>query len=503
MSKPLQEIARFNYNIIEAPSKREGVLLTVGGISQKADTKNANGRVYPLSVWQEVLQRDDVKQRLEDRQMVGAFGHPKDGITDPEKISHVVTKQELRSNNEVYGEVDVLDTPSGRIVDSLFRAGVKVGISSRGDGSVEKKGDVDEVQKDFRLETYDFVLRPSTPGAYPGIIESAEEAQHNEELVVETIEGLVKEDTPASQRIGVLTECLKILSVLESAESHDQVKLISEQIREELGPTEPKVVLSISAREDAPPPIHTPPKENPMPNSATPGVSADHTPGLAPVPALNQLDSQALMWHQQQVQAAEAAVTATKDNEISGYKDQLIGAQREHTETKKRLIAAEELIGEFQGQVTQLEAGDNSPAYEALKQRYDAAVELLDEAIKRLPEIGELGRRTEALEGLLQSSIDKIQEEKIAESVTEHMAQVPKDLQEQVRPLLENCQNPEQVAETFRALMAVSGNGTPRRQPREPLPPQGLSEGQQPSQPKPAPAATGFAGRVGRRLAQI
>lgn len=149
----------------------------VAGIFQKADTRNANGRVYRRSLWERLLKRPDIRTSLADRNMLGELGHPDIVETTPVNVSHIVTKLELRPNGDVYGEAEILDTPSGRILKTLYEAGVKMGISSRGylpEGSClmpENNGDL-VVPDDFELVTFDFVLVPSTPGANPTIKES-------------------------------------------------------------------------------------------------------------------------------------------------------------------------------------------------------------------------------------------------------------------------------------------------------------------------------------------
>ena len=464
----LQELQPFSYNILESDRSklREGVLMKIGGTFQRADTENANKRVYPKDLWMDVLQRQDVVERIENRRMLGMLGHPASGQTDPEKVSHVVTAQELRSDGVIYGEAEILDTPTGRIAETMFKAGIGWGISSRGDGSIEQKGGKNEVQNDYRLETYDLVLKPSTPGAYPGML-SESTVEENEKLVAEAIEGLVKSaDIPEDQRVGVLTECLKILSVLEAENSGDRIKTISTRIQEELTP---KPVTTVRANESIPNPGFNP--YNPAEDNMNMNQGSPQQP---------QMSSDTLAWHQAQVNNAVAQAMAVKESEIASLKDTVIKAQREHTETKKRLKAAESLIEDFTKKIQELEEADN-PADENLQVRYDAAVELLDEALKRLPEIGELGRRCETLEGLLQASIDNVFETELNRSIGEHLAKIDPSFHDTVRPILENCQTPEQVGETFKALMAVSGSA-PIQQPKEPLPNR-VNEDKTPQQP--------------------
>lgn len=473
----LQELQPLKYNVLESDRSklREGVLMKIGGTFQRADTENANKRIYPKELWLDVLQRPEIVERIENRRMLGMLGHPASGVTDPEKVSHVVTVQELKSDGTIYGEAEILDTPTGRVADTLFRAGIGWGISSRGDGSIEQKGGKNEVQNDYRLETYDLVVRPSTPGAYPGMLAETT-IEENEKLVAEAIEGLVNsEDIPTDLRVGVLTECLKILSVLEAQDSGDRIAMISSKIQEEL---KSETVRRIEAKESVQQPGFVP-QSNPEDVMVLPVAGSQNSPQQ---PA--NIPQDTLAWHQSQVQYQVGQAVAAKESEIAGLKDVVIKAQREHTETKKRLKAAESLIEEFTAKIKQLE--EAGPADAELRERYAAAVELLDEAIKRLPEIGTLGKRCQTLEGLLQASIDSVFESRLDEAVQSHLARIDSSFHESVRPALENCQTPEQVGETFKALMAVSGT-TPPAAPREPLP---VNEGANQGSGAPPPAAS-------------
>lgn len=455
MSLLLEKPSKFEYSIIERETPQDGVLLTVGGVFQRADTKNANGRIYPTEVWKDVLTREDVKERIQSKQMVGMFGHPEDGKTKEEKISHIVTKQELRSDGTIYGEAQILDTPSGKVLETLIRAGSKVGISSRGDGSIEKKGDVAEVQKDYKLETYDFVLKPSTPGAYPGIMESEED----EVLVVQALEGLVNSELPSDRRVPILLESLEILNVLEHA-NNDRTKSLTEAIKEELD-SDP--LVTVVANESATTYKWTPKKVVQEDQGMTYPTGTPNPNG----PQGSGMNPDLLNWHRTEVQSAVAAAVAPRDQSIAGLKDTVIKVQREHTETKRKLAAAEELINEFQQEVKSLK--ESGPADETLKKRYEAAVELLDEALKRLPEIGELRRRTGALEGLLEAGISKFREDKVEAAVSEGLVKIPQSKREEVKGLLESCKTPEQVEAMFKAL----AYGGVREHSREPLPGQG------------------------------
>jgi len=133
------------------------------GIMQKADQKNGNGRVYR----RETLERElnNYLKIVEDRRALGELDHPDDSVVNLKNASHMVVKMWWDGDN-VMGKVKVLETPSGNILKSLVKSGVKLGISSRGLGSTKKDGDKIIVEDDFQLICFDFVQEPSTPGAF-------------------------------------------------------------------------------------------------------------------------------------------------------------------------------------------------------------------------------------------------------------------------------------------------------------------------------------------------
>ena len=133
------------------------------GVCQKAGTKNGNGRVYK----EDTLRREIEKyqEAISQRRSLGELDHPDDSVINLKNASHVVTKMWWDGGN-VMGKIECLDTPSGKILKELVRAGVKLGISSRGLGSTKQKDGVTMVEDDFQLICFDIVSEPSTPGAY-------------------------------------------------------------------------------------------------------------------------------------------------------------------------------------------------------------------------------------------------------------------------------------------------------------------------------------------------
>ena len=142
-----------------------GVVL-VKGVLQRADAQNQNGRVYPL----EILQREVKKyqQLIKERRALGELDHPDSSVINLKNVSHNI-KECGWDGNDVVGVVEILPTPSGNILKELLKAGIRLGISSRGMGSVENIGEGKvRVGEDFELLGFDFVSNPSTQGAFLG-----------------------------------------------------------------------------------------------------------------------------------------------------------------------------------------------------------------------------------------------------------------------------------------------------------------------------------------------
>lgn len=150
--------------LTEADKKRisEGELI-MAGVMQRADAENGNGRVYPEDILRREVQ--NYKKIVGENRAIGELDHPDSSVVELKNASHIVTEIEMRGK-DVVGKVKVLDTPAGRILKDLIRGGVKLGISSRGLGSVKSSGGRNLVQEDFQLICFDFVSDPSTVGAF-------------------------------------------------------------------------------------------------------------------------------------------------------------------------------------------------------------------------------------------------------------------------------------------------------------------------------------------------
>ena len=148
-------------------AKGAGKRVTLRGIIQKAETKNQNGRIYPRAVLQREM--ENYAKAVRERRAVGELDHPERSTVNLSEVSHLITNATW-DGDSVMGEIEVLNTPKGKILESLLESGVTIGISSRGVGSTDKKrtneGDVDMVNDDYQIICYDIVSEPSTPGAY-------------------------------------------------------------------------------------------------------------------------------------------------------------------------------------------------------------------------------------------------------------------------------------------------------------------------------------------------
>lgn len=158
--------------MINESEAKNGGRVIVKGILQRAGAENQNGRVYPRPVLEREAKKYD-QQFITQNRALGELDHPDSSVVNLANVSHNIRKIWWK-NNDLMGEVEVLSTPSGNILKELLKAGILLGISSRGLGSVKESAAGVEVQDDFELVCWDFVSNPSTHGAFmtPAINES-------------------------------------------------------------------------------------------------------------------------------------------------------------------------------------------------------------------------------------------------------------------------------------------------------------------------------------------
>ena len=162
----LTEYRPFNINkqLAEEAIKKNKPLI-VSGVIQRAEAKNQNERVYPRDVLEREIERY-VEGPVKEKRAMGELDHPESSVINLQNVSHNITKC-WWDGDDVMGEFEILSTPAGNILKALFAAGLTIGVSSRGMGSVKELSEGTlEVEDDFELLCWDFVSTPSTHGAY-------------------------------------------------------------------------------------------------------------------------------------------------------------------------------------------------------------------------------------------------------------------------------------------------------------------------------------------------
>ena len=182
--------------INESISENNGKLI-VKGVLQRAESKNQNGRVYPREVLLKEVSKY-LQEQVTERRALGELDHPESSVVNLNNASHNVIEMHW-DGDDLLGTVEVLSTPAGNILKELFKSGIKLGISSRGLGSVETikeddKGEEDtvEVQPDFELIAFDFVSNPSTQGAFMRPVNEGVEKQKPETKIESIINSIMR-----------------------------------------------------------------------------------------------------------------------------------------------------------------------------------------------------------------------------------------------------------------------------------------------------------------------
>lgn len=197
----IEELSPTEANIIEE-SSQDGKDTWLAGIFMQAEIKNRNGRVYPISEISNAV--TNACQRIkESNGIFGELDHPQSLTINLDRISHVITEMRMEGNN-AYGKAKLLDTPMGSIAKKLVQSGVRLGVSSRGAGTVTESGGVDG----FQFVTVDIVAQPSAPGAMPDTVyESLQNSIHGVKAL--TLAQQMQQD-PAAQKF-FKKEILKFL----------------------------------------------------------------------------------------------------------------------------------------------------------------------------------------------------------------------------------------------------------------------------------------------------
>ena len=209
-----EQIQDVEYIVEEKGDKKE---MKIRGIFMQADQKNRNGRVYPMGVLQKEVTRYN-KEFVAEGRAFGELGHPEGPTVNLDRVSHMITKLEANGKNFV-GEAKLLSTPMGEIAKALIKDGGKLGVSSRGMGSLENKGGANYVKDDFYLATAaDIVADPSAPQAFvEGVMEGKEWVWDNgllKEVEIAKIKDRINEGVRRKQSNVSALEFAKFLSKL-------------------------------------------------------------------------------------------------------------------------------------------------------------------------------------------------------------------------------------------------------------------------------------------------
>jgi len=213
-------ISEFSDNELEVitEAKEDGKkTYAIEGVFAQSEAKNRNGRFYPKSVMESAVQRYLVDQ-VNTGRAVGELNHPEGPTINLDKVSHRITSLQWEGNN-VIGRATILSTPMGEVVKGLLEGGVKLGVSTRGMGSLEQRESMMYVKDDFVLNTVDIVQDPSAHDAFVnGIMEGVDWVWNNGILQAQVIEKMETEikRAPRAERANVeIREFKNFLSLLK------------------------------------------------------------------------------------------------------------------------------------------------------------------------------------------------------------------------------------------------------------------------------------------------
>ena len=186
--KLITEVYDSDIQFITEAKEDGGKNYFIEGIFMQGNIKNRNGRIYPMQTLMKEVKRYN-KEYVEQNRAYGELGHPQGPTINLERVSHMI-KELYQDGDNIIGKAKIMDTPMGTIVKNLMNEGARLGVSSRGMGSLKQRGDINEVQPDFMLATAaDIVADPSAPDAFvEGIMEGVEWLQVNDRWVPQYIE---------------------------------------------------------------------------------------------------------------------------------------------------------------------------------------------------------------------------------------------------------------------------------------------------------------------------
>jgi hypothetical protein len=170
--KLITEVIEDGFQIIQEENDPKKSL-HISGIFMQSDIKNRNGRVYPKAIMEKEVNRY-INTHVKNNRALGELSHPQSPKINEDRVSHMITELK-QDGSDFVGKAKILSTPMGNIARALIEDGVKIGVSSRGLGSLKEKNGVNEVQSDFHLASIDIVTDPSGPNCFVnGIMEGVD-----------------------------------------------------------------------------------------------------------------------------------------------------------------------------------------------------------------------------------------------------------------------------------------------------------------------------------------
>jgi hypothetical protein len=216
--KLIAEYTETNLEVLTEADEKGNKKYAIEGIFMQAEQKNRNGRIYPKPIMEKALNKYNGEQVSKGR-AVGELNHPDGPTVNLDKVSHKIESLDWKGN-DVVGKATILDTPMGQIVKGLLDGGVNLGVSTRGMGSLERRGDAMYVKEDFLLNAVDIVQDPSAPSAFVnGVMEGVEWVWNNgiiEAKQIEQMETEIKKAPRADLYETQVREFKNFLSLLKS-----------------------------------------------------------------------------------------------------------------------------------------------------------------------------------------------------------------------------------------------------------------------------------------------
>jgi len=216
--KLISEYTEDNLEVLTEARKDGGKSYSIEGVFMSAEQKNRNGRIYPYNVMDKAVTKYILEQ-VDKGRAVGELNHPEGPTVNLDKVSHKIESLKWQGN-DVVGKATILETPMGQIVKGLLEGGVKLGVSTRGMGSLQRSNDAMIVKGDFLLNAVDIVQDPSAPSAFVnGVMEGVEWVWNNgiiEPQAIEKMETEIKKAPRADLYEAQVREFKNFLSLLKN-----------------------------------------------------------------------------------------------------------------------------------------------------------------------------------------------------------------------------------------------------------------------------------------------